>query len=68
MTDVVKVALIVAAAPTVTAIGGFVVICRRLTDYRHQINSRIDELLSATASSARAEGRAEGVESERVRR
>lgn len=61
--DLVLVALIVAVAPTITAVTGFVMVLRRLTSYKHEINHRMDELLEST----RAEGHAEGVDDERNR-
>lgn len=63
MSDVVIVAALGAIAPTIVALTGFVMVLRRLSSYKHEINHRMDELLEAR----RAEGHAAGVDDERNR-
>lgn len=70
MTDVVKVALIVSVAPTVASIASLAVAVKALfslVSYKHQINSRMDELLKAHGLEQRAQGMADGIEQERMR-
>ena len=67
MSDPVKIALIVAIAPTLLAAGSFITSLRNRTklDALHvDINSRLTELLKARE----AEGHAAGVEQERNRK
>lgn len=70
MTDVVQVALIVSIAPTLASLASLAVALRSLfslTDYKHQINSRMDELMKSHGLEQRAQGMADGIEQERMR-
>jgi hypothetical protein len=70
MSETVTVALIVSVAPTLTALVGLWATLRqgrRVDSYKHEVNSRMDELLQVTGERSRAEGRAEGIASERVK-
>lgn len=70
MSDAVVIAMLVAIPPTVAACASLVVAVRsnkRLDKLHIQINSRMDQLLKAVAAQERGEGRAEGIEAERIR-
>lgn len=66
MSDVVLVALIAAVPGTIAAI--LSAIGNRKVEQIHvQVNSRMDQLLASVGRENQAEGRAAGVESERLR-
>ncbi len=73
MTDVVQVALVAAIPGTIAALAGLytavksATIVDKVNEYHHEVNSRMDELLRSSRDSSFAKGRAEGVESERIR-
>ncbi len=68
MTDPVKIALIVAIAPTLIALGGVINSVRngrKLDNIHIDLNSRLSQLLEVTRVSERASGHAEGMAEER---
>lgn len=70
MSDVVLIAIIAAVPPTILAAATLLVGLRTkqtVASHEHKVNSRLDELMRVSQSLAHAEGRAEGVEHERIR-
>ena len=69
MSEPVQIALIVAVAPTLLALASVVSSFRnskKLEALHVDVNSRLSQLLAKTETSARAEGKAEGIASERA--
>lgn len=59
MTDAVQIALIVAAAPTIVAVGSFVISWRngkKTDELKVTVDGRLSELLEVTATSSEARG------------
>lgn len=70
MTDFVQAAIIVSIPATLTAVANLIVTVRhngKVDAYKHEVNSRMDELLKMRGEAERAQGKAEGVEQERIR-
>ncbi len=68
MSDPVKLALIVAAAPTLLALAAVISSIRnskKLNALHVDVNSRLTQLLEASSTSAFVQGKAEGVAEER---
>jgi hypothetical protein len=68
LSDPVKIALIVAIAPTLIALGGVINSVRnsrKLDNIHIDLNSRLTQLLEATSARERLSGHAEGVAEER---
>ena len=70
MSEPVLIALIATVAPTIVAAASLVLgfrTRRTVVEYEHRVNSRLDQLLALTATLARLEGHAAGMENERQR-
>lgn len=57
MSDVVKVAIIAAVAPTLIALTGLVVVLNRLQGIHLSLNSRLDQLVRASLAQGRQDER-----------
>lgn len=70
VSDLVIMAMIAAVPPTLMALAAVITSLhtqRKLQDVHNQINGRMEQLIEEVGSTSRAEGRAEGIEAERVR-
>lgn len=65
MTDTVTVAIIAATPPTVVALVALILGLRKLKALHVEVNSKLDQLVDATAAASFAAGKAVGVETER---
>jgi hypothetical protein len=57
VSDIVKVAIIAALAPTLTAVVGLIVALRELRDIHLSLNSRLDQLVTASLAQGRQDER-----------
>lgn len=63
-------ALIVSLPPTLVGLAALITAIKSVNEIRNlhiQINSRMDQLLRVTGAESKAQGKAEGIESERLR-
>lgn len=69
--DSITVAVIISIPPTLVGIAALIASIKngtRVTQLHTQINSRMDQLLKTEKGLSQATGKAEGIESERVRK
>lgn len=71
MSDAVAIAMLATIGPTIIGLATLVTSIRngsKTDNYHKEVNSRMTQLLTTNSSESRAIGKAEGIESERVRK
>jgi len=61
MSDVVKIALIVSAAPTLIALGGILKILYDIKQYHKAVNGKLDQFIEVSGDAREAMGHLAGV-------